>query len=1061
MSPTLASSMLVVAFAAASQPRPRVDSLPPTNPNPYDNTAARLVAFPATPIHPLLFSGDGSTLYAINQPGARLDLLDPVTLARTRQVPIGLGAVSVAARPGSSEVWVVDSIESCVSVVDPALAAVVRTIRVGAEPHGIVFTTNGDRAYVTCSAAERVDVVSTSSYRVVNSIPIPAKSPRGIAYLNGKAYVASFHSGNGTAPRGTAGDPDAVETIGRPTLPAENPLPDSDLFVITTKSNPAHDRVDLSATVSGIGTILFNVHVRPGTRQLWIPNTEALNADHRGQVNFVAGQFVSNRITIVDTTGRNPPRIIDLDAIAPPDRKCSQPGYVEFDPVVPLVYVAGYGNDLVAVLRIGPGPSLTWEGSIDLPSVAGYPRGTGPRACLVSPDRSALVVFNRNDSSVSRIPRASLPSGSGWNFTAPTPVSLGLDLSSGFVRLGRHLFTNARFSASQTTSCASCHVDGHTDGMVWDLSNYLDPEGTPDDQLAFPLDEKGPLVTQSVRRMEDASPYHWRGEIRSTNGFQQAFIDLFEHTSNGTLQTIGPDFQYLRRYLDVLAYPPNPRQPLARRLTGPAQIGEDLFRNLPVQGSLTCAACHMLPTGSSGEIVAESVGGVISSADVPSLRGVADKVSRRLDVGGEYGTRSDLGAGLTHGGAIASVQDAFDRGAGEVPGFHEFAIAPLDSQRIATFLSSFDTGVAPAAGLQVTAQAGNWASVAAGELALLKGATAQGDCDLVYYRVARPVLGQMAELNGSYDPATGLYRVASASAPSIDEATLLAEAASGLPVTFLGVPIGMGESQGLDRDMDGLFDLDEIVAQTHPENWDTDADNFSDGYEIRWGTDPLQANGSTPDTQAPALAGPAQLSYATTSTLKFEFETDEFCKVNVSYNGSLPVVRVPSNKIGDHHHWVTLGELEADAEYRIFLEMRDAMGNTFVDSSTVFRTLPRATPEPARVRTIDLSLITLPTGMPALRADVRIYHSTASVGPDYRVVANSYWELADGSLQVIQVDAEGLTDATGTARIDVRLPPADPTPGTLYFVIRRVVPSAGGRPWVRGLDAATVATLPY
>src|SRR4030095_6526416 len=148
MSPLLASPFLVLALAAAARPV--------TDP-PYDKIAARLVAFPSAPHHPLAFSADGSVLYALNQPGARLEILDPATLARIRQVPIGLGAVSVVQRPNSAELWVVDSVESCVSVVDPALGAVVKTIRVGAEPHGLVFTPNGDRAYVTCSAAERVD----------------------------------------------------------------------------------------------------------------------------------------------------------------------------------------------------------------------------------------------------------------------------------------------------------------------------------------------------------------------------------------------------------------------------------------------------------------------------------------------------------------------------------------------------------------------------------------------------------------------------------------------------------------------------------------------------------------------------------------------------------------------------------------------------------------------------------------------------------------------------------------------------------------------------------------
>jgi hypothetical protein len=468
----------------------------------------------------------------------------------------------------------------------------------------------------------------------------------------------------------------------------------------------------------------------------------------------------------------------------------------------------------------------------------------------------------------------------------------------------------------------------------------------------------------------------------------------------------------------------------------------------------------MLPIGASGEIVAESVGGVVSSADVPSLRGVADKTSGRFFVGGAYGSRAELGAGLSHGGALPGVKETFFRGAGTA-GSHEFALTALEEQRLAAFVANFDTGIAPTAALRVTANASNWAQVAATELLLLKQAAARGDCDLVYYRVARVVMGRMTELNGLYDPASGLYRVASSTTPPIDEATLLAEAASGLPVTFQGVPIGMGESQGLDRDMDGLFDLDELVAQTDIESWDTDGDNYPDGYEVQWGTDPLTPSGPPADSQPPALAAPVRLVYATTSTLKLEFETTEYTKVAVGYNGGPPVARIPFNKVGDHHHWLTLGELQADTEYRIFLDMRDANGNSFVDSSTVFRTRPRATPAPARIRTIDLSLGTLPTGMPALHSEVRVYQETATVGANYSVIANVYWKRADGSLRMIQDGTSATTNSAGTAVFDVRLPPAGPAPGTLYFVVQKVVPPPGGLPWVRGLDLETVDTFSY
>ena len=161
-------------------------------------------------------------------------------------------------------------------------------------------------------------------------------------------------------------------------------------------------------------------------------------------------------------------------------------------------------------------------------------------------------------------------------------------------RLGRFLFTNARFSKSMTSSCASCHVDGHVDGIAWDLSIYLDPEGTPRRQVSFPLDQKGPLVTQSTRRLQETGPYHWRGERRSLMDFQVAFTSLLENQVGGAPAPIGPEFQYLRHYINNLHYPPNPRAALDRDYTPEQLAGADVFMNKPVLGTLTCASCHQL-----------------------------------------------------------------------------------------------------------------------------------------------------------------------------------------------------------------------------------------------------------------------------------------------------------------------------------------------------------------------------------------------------------------------------------------------------------------------------------
>src|SRR5262249_57137671 len=90
---------------------------------------------------------------------------------------------------------------------------------------------------------------------------------------------------------------------------------------------------------------------------------------------------------------------------------------------------------------------------------------------------------------------------------------------------GRILLYDARRSAHGDTSCATCHVFGDMDGLAWDLG---DPFGAdlpnpnpfrnapPVPGAPFhPM--KGPMITQSLRRLVDAGPMHWRGDRTGGN----------------------------------------------------------------------------------------------------------------------------------------------------------------------------------------------------------------------------------------------------------------------------------------------------------------------------------------------------------------------------------------------------------------------------------------------------------------------------------------------------------------------------------------------------------------
>jgi DNA-binding beta-propeller fold protein YncE len=115
--------------------------------------AATFTEFESDVVRPLALSADGTRLYAVNTPDARLEVLrvTDAGLALEASVPVGLEPVAVAVR-SPNEVWVVNHLSDSVSVVDVAAVPprVTRTLWVGDEPRDLVFAGSGrSRAFIT------------------------------------------------------------------------------------------------------------------------------------------------------------------------------------------------------------------------------------------------------------------------------------------------------------------------------------------------------------------------------------------------------------------------------------------------------------------------------------------------------------------------------------------------------------------------------------------------------------------------------------------------------------------------------------------------------------------------------------------------------------------------------------------------------------------------------------------------------------------------------------------------------------------------------------------------
>src|SRR5215216_5906289 len=158
------------------------------------------VNFEGSQTSPVRLSPDGTRLFAVNTPDARLsvfDLSQPSTPSLIAEVPVGIEPVSVNPRT-NDEAWVVNQVSDSISVVSVSQGIVTDTIYVKDEPADVVFV--GDRAFVSVSRSNAIRVYDVTTHAQVASIPVNGENPRALAVSPDglKVYAAFALSGNHT-----------------------------------------------------------------------------------------------------------------------------------------------------------------------------------------------------------------------------------------------------------------------------------------------------------------------------------------------------------------------------------------------------------------------------------------------------------------------------------------------------------------------------------------------------------------------------------------------------------------------------------------------------------------------------------------------------------------------------------------------------------------------------------------------------------------------------------------------------------------------------------------------
>ena len=794
------------------------------------------VNFESLPVHPLAMTPDGTRLLALNLPDARLEVftIQNGSLTSEGEALVGLEPVSVAAWDDSTA-WVVNHVSDDVSIVNLRTRSVVATIRVGDEPTDVVFAGAPRRAFVCVSGEDVVKIYSvTGVHNVTLDLvrPIFGRHPRSLATRGGEVYVAVRDAGNRTTVLSAAevaagGGPPAPNPPKKPSLPDapavglvvqkigpnwvdERPattktwnsvipydLPDKDVAVLDASSGN-----ELRA-VSDVGTNLFNIAVGQGSGDLYVTNTEAINRT-RFEPNL-RGRFLFNRVTRIGQGGLgsvipwhlNTHVVYDTlpGPVGEKDLSLSAPLDVAVNAAETKVYVAALGSDKVGILDPGTGSVLN---RIPTSLVAKESRN-GPAGLAIDEARGRLYVLNRFSNSIALIDTQSDA------LVEEIPLAGGFDPSPPEILAGRRFLYDGTLSDHGDLSCASCHIGGDTDHLVWDLGN---PQGSlepvPPGQFGglppfHPM--KGPMATQSLRGLRDASPFHWRGDRADLSRFNPAFRSLM--ANEDTLSST--DMQKYIDFLMTVVYAPNPNQNLNRTWPDPpapaasATRGRNEFDTKPHDGG-PCSACHTFPTGTNRLIIPGSVLQESQAFKVPQLRNMYQKTGFTDQAGS-----TKRGFGFLHDGSIDNLITFLS-----LPVFN-FA-NNQERRDLEAFVLSFDTGTAPSVGRQVTVN--GTTKTLPGVVALLDslyGQAGAGNCDLIAH-------GRVGGVEKSfvYEAGTGTFRSDYDPEGTITRDALRLTAQDGAEITYLGVPSGAGVRMGIDRDRDGYRNRYETALGSDP-----------------------------------------------------------------------------------------------------------------------------------------------------------------------------------------------------------------------------------------------------
>ncbi len=523
--------------------------------------------------------------------------------AKVLEVPVGQHPATLAIGPGGT-IWVTNKRDSTISILNAASGAVIATVELppGASPHGITMHSNLTTAYVALEDLGQVAEVDTSSRTVTRTVATGPK-PRNLAYdpARGQLLVTRFVS------------PDDAGKITRIDAAAFTVAGVISLVPSMNQESSTNGR--------GLPNYLGALAISPDLSQATVPSKKdnIFRGSARDGLPLTFESTVRSIAMRIDllTGTEDFSRRVDLD-----NNDIATAAI--FSPLGNRLFVSTLGSKEIWVLdAYGGTNAFAFESS-----------GQAPDGLAMNSDGSRLFVHNFMERSVSIFNSGIIcASTCGTSPLLADVATVAVEALSPVVLRGKRLFHNSfdtRLAQDGYMSCASCHMEGGSDGRVWDLTNL--GEG-----LRNTIDLRGKGVGHGRR--------HWTANFDEVHDFENQIRTLSSGTglmteaefNTGTRKEplgnqkagVSPDLDALAAYVNSLTITGrSPHRQSNGALTPDGLAGRTIFNE---KGCYAChsstvfsdsqrAVLHRVGTqkGSSGSRLGKPIAGF----DTPSLKGL-------------------------------------------------------------------------------------------------------------------------------------------------------------------------------------------------------------------------------------------------------------------------------------------------------------------------------------------------------------------------------------------------------------------------------------------------------